>query len=76
MKFCKKCGTLYGNSLGVCPRCNVTEAEQAATDSGIAPTPATKEQVKRHWLAICLGIPGLILFLYLVIWGVNALGNP
>ncbi len=70
MKFCKQCGTLYGRSLAVCPRCNAKNVEQQAEQSQTA---ASAKTVKRQWIAILLGVPGLILFLYLVIGAFKAI---
>lgn len=75
MKFCKKCGTLYASSLGVCPKCNPAIAEHAAQAADEPAAPVDPAQRKRQWIAICLGVPGLILFLYLAIWGLRALGT-
>ena len=67
MKFCKQCGTLYGRSLEVCPRCNAKNVEQQAEQAEQSQSAASAKTVKRQWIAILLGVPGLILFLYLVI---------
>lgn len=75
MKFCKTCGTLYTDSLGVCPKCNAAAAARAAEQAKEPVAPVDAAQRKRQWIAICLGVPCLILFLYLVIWGLGALGN-
>ncbi|MDL2258492.1 hypothetical protein LJC42_05000 [Eubacteriales bacterium OttesenSCG-928-K08] len=69
MPFCKSCGTLYTKSLGVCPKCN---AEQKMEEQNLEATPAdespaeAKRHTRRRWLAILLGIPALIVFIYLM----------
>ena len=72
--FCKKCGTLYTDSLGECPKCNEEALLKAmgnqpgsdrAADS--APAPADRKTVRRQWIAILVGIPLFILFLKVVI---------
>ncbi len=73
MKFCKQCGTLYGRSLAVCPRCNAKNVEQQAEQAERSQTAASAKTVKRQWIAILLGVPGLILFLYLVIGAFKAI---
>ena len=73
MKFCKKCGTLYGCSLGVCPRCNAKDVAGQAEQAEQSQAAASAKTVKRQWIAILLGVPGLILFLYLVLGAFKAL---
>ena len=75
IRFCKTCGTLYTDSLGVCPKCNAAAAARAAEQATAPAPPADAAQRKRQWIAICLGVPSLILFRYLVIWGLGARGN-
>ena len=76
MKFCQTCGTLYTDSLGVCPKCNAAAAARAAEQAKepVAPVDAAQRRAPSR-IAICLGVPGLIRFRYLVIWGLGALGN-
>lgn len=75
MKFCKTCGTLYAASLGVCPKCNPILREHEEQIEKDTNAPADAQQRKRQWISICIGVPALILFLYLVIGGLKLLSN-
>lgn len=68
IRFCKQCGTLYTDSLGVCPKCSTKETEEQARAAEIASAPAERDSVKRNWIAIVIGIPALIALLYGVTW--------
>lgn len=70
MKYCKKCGVLYSEVLECCPKCN-EKLETALEDATRAPK---KNEVRRSWIAILIGIPALILFLYCVGWSMQRLG--
>lgn len=69
MPFCKKCGTFYPNSLGVCPKCNANDilAEQppeiqyAEMDEGEA-----AKHRRRAWIGILIGVPGFIALIYFI----------
>lgn len=68
MPFCKACGSFYTKSLGVCPKCNAEERlleYNAAQAEHPAPSETPKER-KRRWITLVIGIPGLIVFLYLM----------
>ena len=66
MKYCKKCGVLYSSLLPQCPKCNPVVAEHEQAEE--APAPEAPRSVKRRqWIAIVIGIPALIFFLYFVI---------
>lgn len=62
MKYCKKCGVLYSGLLVQCPKCNTALEEYQEPAAPEAP----KEVKTRQWIAICIGIPALIGFMYLM----------
>lgn len=69
-KFCKKCGTLYSDRDGDCPRC----AERELTEQGMRETVydagMSEEEIerarKRDWKYLVIGVPAFIAFLYLI----------
>ena len=66
MKYCKKCGVLYSDLNACCPKCNTALTEcEAAQES--APE-ADKRTRRRQWIALCVGIPGMILVFYILFW--------
>ena len=66
MKYCKKCGVLYSSLLEQCPKCNTALSEHEAEAQ--APAPEASRQTKvRQWIALIIGVPALIFFLYFVI---------
>ena len=72
MRFCKKCGTLYGSSLPCCPKCNTMLDEQ---ENYTANAPKADEKViRRQWIAIIIAVPTLILLTYLVGGFMQSLG--
>lgn len=70
MPFCKKCGTVYPKSMGVCPSCNAKEqlALHQAQAQGVPYESPEEERAvkKRRWIALCIAVPGLIAFLYAI----------
>lgn len=59
MKRCKKCGTVYSNICGECPKCFDPEGftlEEKA-ESGDAPK-------GRSWIALIIGIPLFMMGIY------------
>ena len=63
MKYCKKCGVLYSSLLEQCPKCNTALAEHEEP-----PAPEADKRVRtRQWIALCIGIPALIAFLFFTI---------
>jgi len=68
MKFCKKCGTLYGRSLDVCPKCNAAQLAEEATAAEISQSAAAESMVKKQWIGILVGVPAFIIFIYFIIW--------
>ncbi len=69
MKYCKKCGVLYSSVLEQCPKCNTLLAEHEEP-----PGPEAPKSVRvRQWIGICLGIPALIVFLYLFLGWMTSL---
>ena len=69
-KFCKKCGTLYNDSDGECPRC----ADKTLTDEGrrdaVYDNRMSEEEIKKKrradWKRLIIGVPAFIAFIYLV----------
>lgn len=78
MRFCKKCGTPYTKSLGVCPKCNAQQwlersPEEAKTDLSEQELQAKR---KRSWIGILIGVPALIGFLYGIYYIIKLLTPP
>lgn len=72
MRYCKKCGVLYSGLLEQCPKCNTLLAGHEDP-----PAPQAPKGVRaRHWAGICLGVPALILFLYVFIGWMTSLSLP
>lgn len=65
MRYCKKCGVLYSGLLPQCPKCNPALAAHEAEPKQEAPEAPRAVKV-RQWIAIGLGVPALIFFLYFV----------
>lgn len=65
---CKKCGSLYTDSLGSCPKCGSAELQEELTKQQQAGPPADRSAVRKQWIGILIGIPALILFLYFVVY--------
>ena len=63
MKYCKRCGVLYSDLLESCPKCG--SMPEGGND---APTESDPKTVRKQWVAILVGIPLLILVLYLAGW--------
>lgn len=63
MKYCKKCGVLYSSLLEVCPKCNAVLTSPPPQEE---PAEPTQKERRRRWLAIGLGVPALVCFLYFV----------
>lgn len=69
-KFCKKCGTLYNESDGECPRC----ADRRLTDEGmrdtVYDTRMSEEDIekkrKKDWKYLIIGVPAFIAFIYVI----------
>lgn len=55
MKYCKKCGVLY--TTDVCPKCGIVAPEEET------PKQASKEEVRRNWIALIIAIPATILLI-------------
>ncbi len=67
MKYCKKCGVLYDESLPGCPKCNPV-LETILQDRKDNAPQADKKTIKKQWIMLLIGVPALILVLYGVIW--------
>ena len=63
MKYCKKCGVLYSSLLDACPKCGAMPGSAEESESTAPEAP--KATVRRQWIALIIGIPALILILYL-----------
>lgn len=69
-KFCKKCGTLYNEADGECPRC----ADKRLTAEGMRDTvydgDMSEEELqkkrRRDWRCLIIGVPAFIAFIYAV----------
>lgn len=70
MKYCKKCGVLYSDVLGVCPKCGM----QLQQDTQSPAPKGTKAQIRRQWIALIIGIPALICLLYVCGWILRQVG--
>jgi hypothetical protein len=65
MPFCKTCGTFYPKSLGVCPSATPTSCwNSKRTQYPPARPEAEYALKKRRWIAIIVGLPMLIGFIY------------
>ena len=67
--FCKKCGTLYDDSLQ-CPKCTERElmregVVEMTTDTQMDPETLKKER-RKSWVQLCIGVPAMIGLFYLV----------
>lgn len=69
-KFCKKCGTLYNEADGECPRCT----DKVLTDEGLRDavydTHMSEEEAeqkrRKDWKRLILGVPAFIAFIYAI----------
>ena len=66
--FCKTCGSYYTKSLGVCPKCNAAEKlqEYQQSEANSFSGEPRERLLRRRWITLIIGIPGLIAFLYLM----------
>ena len=71
MKVCKKCGTLYNEKVGPCPKCYTEdllisgEAAKHEIDTDMTPEEAKKAR-KKSWIQILIGMPLFIGFIYII----------
>lgn len=71
MKVCKKCGTLYNENEGPCPKCYTEdllisgEAAKHEIDTDMTPEEAEKAR-KKSWVQILIGMPLFIGFIYII----------
>ena len=71
MKVCKKCGTLYNEKEGPCPKCYTEdllisgEAAKHEIDTDMTPEEAEKAR-KKSWIQILIGMPLFIGFIYII----------
>lgn len=78
-KFCKRCGTLYNESDGECPRC----ADRRLTDEGmrdtVYDTRMSEEDIgkkrKKDWKYLIIGVPAFIAFIYAVFFLYNIIAT-
>lgn len=79
IRFCKKCGTLYNDANGPCPKCE--EARILAEDPGGHAVNAnmTPEQTARArrsaWISIAIGVPLLIGIIYILVYIMKLLAS-
>ncbi len=63
MKICPSCSMRAPESAVDCPNCGaLLEPEMG----GVTKTEEYKSRRKRDWVWLALGVPGLMLFLYLI----------
>lgn len=80
MKICRKCGTLYRNKEGECPKCSANKliadgtAQNAEINTQMSEEEAAKAR-KKAWIEIIIGIPALIGLIYLIMFAIKALGK-
>ena len=78
-KFCKRCGTLYNESDGECPRC----ADKRLTGEGmrdtVYDTRMSEEDIgkkrKKDWKYLIIGVPAFIAFIYAVFFLYNIIAT-
>ena len=66
MTRCKNCGTFYASSLPVCPKCGI-DPEKIEEETSREAKPG---ETKKNWLLILIGVPLLIILLYLLCGGI------
>lgn len=66
MKYCKKCHILYSGYAAACPKCGADKAAAEAKDARAESEP-DKKTVRRDWLWLVIGIPALIVVMYLIV---------
>ncbi len=70
MKICPNCSMRSPESAGDCPNCG---ARLEPEMSGAVKTKEYLRRRKRDWLWLMIGVPGLMLFLYLIYLGARFL---
>ena len=78
IRFCKKCGTLYSEKTGPCPKCTerdilAEDPEGHATDAAMGAEEAGRAR-RRAWIELLIGIPLFIGAIYLIIYLFRLLG--
>lgn len=72
LHFCKKCGTVYDDKNGNCPKCETKDVVDAVYANTYVPPESdmTLEQIraerKKSWIQLIIGIPCFIGFIYLL----------
>ncbi len=72
LHFCKKCGTVYNDKNGECPKCATHEVISAVMANDYAPPQSdmSDEDIraarKKSWIQLIIGIPCFIGFIYLI----------
>ncbi len=70
MKICPNCSMRAPESAESCQNCGALLAPEM---SGVTKTEEYKSRRKRDWIWLALGVPGLMLFLYLIYLGARAI---
>lgn len=69
-KFCKRCGTLYNEADGECPRCTDKKLTDEGMRGAVYDTRMSKEEIekkrKKDWKYLIIGVPALIAFTYAI----------
>lgn len=72
LHFCKKCGTVYDDRNGACPKCETKDVVDAVYTNTYVPPQSemTPEEIsaarKKSWIQLVIGIPCFIGFIYLL----------
>lgn len=78
-KFCKKCGTLYSESDGECPRCTDKRLTAEGMRDTVYDTRMSEEDIgkkrKKDWKYLIIGVPAFIAFIYLVFFLYNIIAT-
>ena len=69
MKYCRNCHILYSSQAAACPKCGI--AQPKAEEQEASPE---RNEVRRDWLWILIGVPALIGVVYLLILLLKSIG--
>lgn len=72
MKYCKNCRILYSSQAAACPKCGIAEPKREGGQEQPAPD---KEEIRRDWIWLVIGVPILIGVIYLLILLLKSLGQ-
>ena len=69
-KFCKKCGTLYSEADGECPRCTDKRLTGEGMRDTVYDTRMSAEELEKRrrsdWKHLIIGVPAFIAFIYVI----------